>query len=326
MQKVLRLLAISACLCIIAGCGYHHKKLYRHKLYFVHDKTALHATLACTQEPTITIWIHGARPFAANTYNIGLKSIDLFDPQDYIAQSAAALIKADSAKFPRDHFYIYSWSGILDFSERQRASDILHTELVKLIDDYTQTHCLTPKIRIIAHSHGGNVALNLASHKDHTYVVDELILLAVPVQAKTHNLVHSPLFKQVFSLYSTIDIPQIIDPQLLYRESGTNLLFSGQRFTPSINLMQVKVKINGSACQHLQFNDTSTMAILPRMLDELYTWMAAITQDILLSEDTRFMLSVYTNGRRAPRLKRYYSEDPHEHKELACTGDHCTKC
>jgi pimeloyl-ACP methyl ester carboxylesterase len=308
---------MSAIICIIAGCSYPHKKFFRRKLYFVQDMPALQTAPHRHQEPTITIWIHGARPFAANTYNLGLKSIDLFDQQDYIAQSINTLIKADPIKFPHDHFYVYSWTGILDFSERQKASNILYTEIVKLLDEYKKTHDGTPKIRIMAHSHGGNVALNLAADWNHKFMVDELILLAVPVQTKNQEFVHSPIFKHVLSLYSTIDIPQIIDPQLFYRESGTHLLFSGQRFTPAANLLQVKVKINGAACQHLQFNDIPTLTILPRMLDELYDWIEHIPSELLLAEDSRFMLSVYTNGRRAPRLKRYYSGDPNEHKELA---------
>jgi hypothetical protein len=316
MNTIMRWLATSTIICVLAGCSYHHKKLYRRKLYFVKDMPVLHTIQQCTQEPTITIWIHGARPFAKNTYNIGLKSIELFDPRDYIIQSVDALIKADPQKFQRENVYIYSWSGILDFSERQRASNTLYHEIVKLLDTYKKNG-ITPKLRIIAYSHGGNVTLNLASSWDRTFVVDELILLAVPVQAKTQELVHSPLFKRILSLYSTIDIGQMIDPQLFYHESGTYLLFSGQRFTPAINLMQVKIKINGSACQHLQFNDIPTFSILPRMLDELIAWMDTIPQDMLLSEDARFMLSVYTNGRRTPHLKRYHSGDPCEHKELA---------
>jgi hypothetical protein len=318
MNTFMRWLASTILICFIAGCGYHHKKLYRRKLYFVKDKATLHTSHKCQQEPTITIWIHGARPFEANTYNIGLKSIDLFDQHDHIAQSASALIKSDPIKFPHNNFYIYSWSGILDFSERQHASNILYAEIVKLLEDYKKAYGFMPKLRIMAHSHGGNVALNLASNWDRKFVIDELILLAVPVQMKNQEFVHSPIFKRVLSLYSTIDIPQIIDPQLFYRESGTYLLFSGQRFTPAANLMQIKIKINGSACQHLQFNNIPTLTILPCILDELITWMDTLPKDILISENTRFMLSIYTNGRRTPRLKRYHSKDPYEHKELAC--------
>lgn len=316
MHTIIRLLTSVTIICFIAGCGYHHKELYRRKLYFIKDKPVLHSSLQYQQNPTITVWIHGARPFEANTYNIGLKSIDLFDQKDYIAQSITALIKSDPIKFSHNHFYIYSWSGILDFSERQRASNILYSELVKLLEDYKKTHGILPKLRIMAHSHGGNVALNLAANRDHKFIVDELILLAVPVQMKNHEYVHSPLFKRVLSLYSTIDIPQIIDPQLFYRESGTYLLFSGQRFTPAANLLQVKIKINGAACQHLQFNDISTLTILPYMLDELIAWMDTLPENILISENARFMLSVYTNGRHTPRLKLYHSGDPYEHKEI----------
>lgn len=307
-------------ICILAGCGFNNKKLLRRKLYFTKECPVTYKKQTALPDPTITIWIHGARPFAANKYNLGLKSPTLFDPQDYVAQTVNSLINADPINFPLEHFYIYSWSGILDFSERQRASAILYTELEKLIAHYKQVSGSVPKIRVIAHSHGGNVALNLATHENTNFIIDELILLAVPVQAKTDTLVHSPLFKRIFSLYSTIDIPQIIDPQLFYRESGTYLLFSGQRFRPASNLMQVKIKINGSACQHLQFNDPATLKLFPQILNELISWMDTIPQETLLAENTRFMLSIYTNGRKPPRSKRYYNpQDPCEHKELPYT-------
>jgi PGAP1-like protein. len=316
MHKLIRWITASTAICILAGCCFHQKRFFRHKLYFVDDHHTLCATQPTHHETTLTIWIHGARPFAANTYNLGLKNLTLFAPKDYVAQSAYALIHACPAKFPIDHLYIYSWSGILDFSERQRAGTELYNELVNLIDTYKKLHGTVPKIRIIAHSHGGNVALNLVSTWDRSFFIDELILLAVPVQAKTQELVHSQLFKRVLNLYSTIDIPQMIDPQLFYRESGTYSLFSGQLFTPHENLMQVKIKINGAACQHLQFNDAQTLKILPQILDQLYQWMDKIPKDILTSHDARFMLSVYTNGRRTPRAKRYHNGDPYEHIEL----------
>jgi len=316
MYKLLRWIATSATLCLLAaGCS-HQRTFFRRKLYFTERQPV------CPQQtkqidPTITIWIHGARPFGANKYNLGLKSPTLFDPANHSALSAYTLIKSDPIKFPLDHFYIYSWSGILDFSERQRAANILHAEIVQLIETYKKLHGIVPRIRILAHSHGGNVALNLAAVANNNLIIDELILLAVPVQARNKKLANSPLFKRIFSLYSTIDYAQIIDPQGIYHDSGTYALFSGQRFEPSPNLMQVKTKINGAACQHLQFNDLPTLKILSPIIDQLNQWMDELPEDVLLCGATRFMLSVYTNGRRPPRAKCYRTGGAHEHVELS---------
>ena len=298
------------------------QSFFRRKLYFSEARPTVCFKQIKPIDPTITIWIHGARPFGANKYNLGLKSPTLFDPANHSAQSAYALIKSDPIKFPLDHFYIYSWSGILDFSERQRAASILYTEIVQLIANYEKLHGFVPKIRILAHSHGGNVALNLATVANNNFIIDELILLAVPVQAKNKDLANSPLFKRVFSLYSTIDYAQIIDPQGIYHDSGTYAVFSGQRFNPSTNLMQVKTKINGAACQHLQFNDIPTLKILSLIIDQLNQWMDELPEDVLVSNTTRFMLSVYTNGRHTPRAKCYRTGGTGEHIELSIPNPH----
>ena len=316
MHKFLRYIATSAAACILAaGCS-HQKNFFRRKLYFTAGQPTLCSKQLKQTEPTITIWIHGARPFGPNTYNLGIKSPTLFDPANNIAKTAYTLIKADPTKFPLNHFYIYSWSGILDFTERQHAANILHTEIVQLINNYKTTHGITPKIRVLAHSHGGNVALNLAAVANSNFIIDELILLAIPVQEKNKALASSSLFKRVFSLYSTIDYAQIIDPQGLYNDSGTHSFFSGQRFNSSKNLMQVKTKINGAACKHLQFNDLATLKLLPCIIDQLNEWMDEIPTSALVSDSTRFMLSVYTNGRHIPHAKCYHTGDPHEHIEL----------
>jgi len=314
MYKFLKWLATSMVLCILAGCCSRPQRFFRRKLYF-----AQQAPMGLQHKqrvPTITIWIHGARPFEPNTYNLGLKSPTLFEPTHPIARIANTLIDSDPIKFPLDHFYIYSWSGIMDFAERQHAADLLYTAMNQLIDGYKNLHNITPKIRLIGHSHGGNIALNLAATPNNNLLIDDLILLAIPVQDKNKALVSSPLFKRVFSLYSTIDYAQIIDPQGLYKDSETDSFFSGQRFDPSKNLMQIKTKINGIACKHLQFNDLATLKLLPAIIEELNNWMDETPAELLLSDETRFMLSVYTNGRHAPRAKCYRAGGAHEHIEL----------
>ncbi len=309
-------LIVSMVLCILLpGCS-HQKNFFRRKLYFTNHQVISASKYTNQQVPTISVWIHGARPFGNNTYNLGLKSLTLFDPHNKLAETANILVKADSIKFPLDNFYIFSWPGTMDFGVRQQEAITLHTELLKLLNTYKMSHGIKPRVRIIAHSHGGNVALNLAAVTNNMIEIDELILLATPVQDKNKDYVRSPLFKRVFSLYSTIDIAQIIDPQGIYHDSCTHSLFSGQRFNPSQNLMQIKTKINGTACQHLQFDDRPMLTILPAIIDQLHEWMDKLPQQALLSENTRFMLSVYTNGRRPPQAKCYRTGGPHEHIEL----------
>lgn len=316
MYKLPPLLGISIILCIlISGCS-RKNRFFRRKLYFIDTHSTLDSLQSNPTKPTITIWIHGARPFKANTYNLGLKSPTLFNSTNELAKIADTLIKSDPIKFPLDHFYIFSWSGAMDFSERQNAAFDLHNQIIQLIDSYKAAHGIIPKIRIIAHSHGGNVALDLAAVQNNQLIIDELILLAIPVQSKNKEFVSCSLFKRVFSLYSTIDYAQIIDPQGMYHNGDADSFFSGQRFKPSPNLMQVKTKLNGTAYQHLQFNDLPTLKILSPLIDQLNEWMNEIPTNLLTSDETRFMLSVYTNGRKPPHAKCYHMGGPHEHIEL----------
>jgi len=55
-----------------------------------------------------------------------------------------------------------------------------------------------PKVTLISHSHGGNVALNLAAiaEKESPLSIERLILLACPVQQETAALVDAPMFKK----------------------------------------------------------------------------------------------------------------------------------
>lgn len=301
-MKNLGPLLISIFLCVVmSGCS-RQQHFFRRKLYFT--KNEIYTTKP-PATPTITVWIHGACPFAYNTYNLGLRQLAEFDPKNELALIADTLIHSDPITFNPHMFYIFSWSGALDFEERKKAAEVLYKELSKQIALFKKEHDFAPKIRLIAHSHGGNVALNLALIPDNTLEINELLLLAVPVQNYNKHLIQSPLFKRIFSLYSTIDLPQVIDPQGIYKNSRAESFFSGQRFTPCHNLMQVKVKINGTACRHLQFNANPMLSILSSIIEQLNQWMNEIPVQDLLCDKNRFMLSVYTNGRKPPTLKKY---------------------
>jgi len=312
-MKHLGPLLTSIFLCVIVtGCS-RQQHFFRRKLYFTKNNLCIKH-----QDPsTITVWVHGARPFADNTYNLGLKQLPEFDPKNELAIIADALIKSDPITFNPRMFYIFSWSGSLDFEERKKAAEFLYSELNQQISLFKKEHGFAPKIRLLAHSHGGNVALNLALIPHNTLEIDELLLLAVPVQNYNKELIASSLFKRIFSLYSTIDLPQVIDPQGIYTNSRAESFFSGQRFAPCHNLMQVKVKINGAACRHLQFNAEPMLTILSPILDQLNQWINEIPTEKLLDKKNKFMLSAYTNGRKPPKGKKYLNPKYGKHIDIS---------
>jgi len=63
------------------------------------------------------------------------------------------------------HFYTFGWSGILSLTKRRNDALRLYNALSEELKHYREMG-INPKIRIIVHSHGGNVALNLGTIKE----------------------------------------------------------------------------------------------------------------------------------------------------------------
>jgi pimeloyl-ACP methyl ester carboxylesterase len=228
--------------------------------------------------PTITIWIHGTRFFYHNLYHGMPYRNNLLHAQHTplpltLKRIGETLHKTDPDRFNPAHFYIFSWSGKLCFLERESAAQALHQELTNLISAYQQAHNCIPRIRIIAHSHGGNVALNLALRQQQSLNIDELILLACPVQEKTKYLVQHPMFKKIYALYSALDIVQIIDPQGMYKHRGkSDHLFSKRNFPHREGLAQMKIKVDRRALTHFEFTQSFFLALLPKILRGIDLW------------------------------------------------------
>ena len=129
----------------------------------------------------------------ANRYNLGLRKPEAFDHANQLWEIAQWLIHADPQMFNPDNFYIFSWSGRLDFNVRLNAAYDLYKELAPIISQYIKHYGIQPKIRLLAHSHGGNVALNLARVANTSNLtIDELVLLACPVQCQTEPFSKKP--------------------------------------------------------------------------------------------------------------------------------------
>lgn len=193
-----------------------------------------------------TVFIHG-------TTNI----VPLIEPllgrfiDTWLDDRAKTLCDAWPLECTPDSVYIFRWPGEFDIKVRKKAARCLYNAI------YNHTGPLT----IIAHSHGCSIALYLAElcrkHKNTTFKVDKLILLAAPVQEATAPLVSSKIFKQVFSLYSSADVLQIIAPQRLTRTSNKKrrkVLCRSQRIFPaSPNLIQARILMNYQSPSHYDF-------------------------------------------------------------------------
>jgi hypothetical protein len=147
----------------------------------------------------------------------------------------------------KNYYYTYGWSGLLSPSQRYIESEGLLIGLYQLIEKF-KINNITPKIRIIGYSHGGNVCLNLAAmHRDKyshlVFAIDELIMIGMPVQLETDTYVASPLFKKAYNIFSHNDYIQKVD------FFSRNRFFSNRQFTNRrsfqvpCKLTQIRVKI-----------------------------------------------------------------------------------
>ncbi len=184
---------------------------------------------------------------------------------------AELLCQISPDQYALDQFYFFGWNGKLCFNERKNAAKELYKAILELIDTYETQYGQKPKIRIITHSHGGNVVLNLAKAQDpqHPLIIEELIILGCPVQEKTKHLVEADCFPKVYAFYSSTDIFQIIDPQGLYKKGKTKKTFSGRTFDHHDTLRQACVKLNGRSLMHIDFLLTSFLKHLPALCQEI---------------------------------------------------------
>lgn len=222
-----------------------------------------------------TVFIHGTIPSMLKPlirkfmYPVGIKS--LAECQKYMAHNIGrTLNEACNIRFPLDSFYIFGWSGELCFKARLKEARNLYS-ILKSFEG---------PINLICHSHGCNVALNLArvaqEHNDEEFKIENLILLACPVQHATSNYILSGCFRRIYSLYSDADLIQVADPQGIYKTKYSKSssvdkipLFSGRIFKPCDNLIQAQVKFGKKGLAHLDFRSDRFLKNLPSLINSL---------------------------------------------------------
>ena len=128
------------------------------------------------------------------------------------------------------------------------------------------------------HSHGGNVILLLAQVKDPedtSFFVNQVILMGTPVQKHTKNYACADCFGKVYSLYSMLDILQIIDPQGL-QQKETHALFSERFFPAHEKIEQVAIKLNDRSIMHIEFVKRKFIAQIPSIIAEIDSWRKSV--------------------------------------------------
>ncbi|MCL5875472.1 MAG: hypothetical protein M1114_03305 [Candidatus Dependentiae bacterium] len=303
---------------ILPGCRFEHNVVRRvcitHKADAIATELDIDSYYTCNsdnQEPkTITIWVHGTQLFAQAFFHAlfqekeQLKHFSEIPRGCDLRETAHTLIASAPSIFAAEDFYIFGWSGSLSFSARQEAAKNLYYEIQRIKMEYLTTHGQTPRIRIITHSHGGNVVLGMGKLNPHDqpyFHVDQLILLACPVQEHTkHNIKHA-MFKQSYSLYSRLDIMQIIDPQGLYGPEGlwNSSFLSERRFPSDRRVHQIKIRMNKRAITHHEFILPSFLEQLAIVINEIDIWQQQKSFDSCKIRGIRHLISIETKNRRA---------------------------
>lgn len=307
MKSWLSLFKISFLLIMLPSCSSERRQILKKRVVFAPKNihTAVEMPTAIERHHAITVWIHGTRLFYSPPplHNFlyaapGLQRACDYDPKYHMHEIGKILGRAAPQIFPPDSVYIFGWSGKLDFGIREQAAIDLYKQLVAVQEQYLNDHGIKPIIRLITHSHGGNVALNLArvEGKKEDFCIDELILLACPVQDQTACLIKNPLFKKIFAIYSHLDLLQIIDPQGFYKNDiKASSWLSGRYFPEQDNLEQVTIKMNGRAIFHSEFVFPRFLTFLADIINTMDTWHQEVPQKPF----TKFikMLHVRTNGK-----------------------------
>lgn len=268
--KNISLITISI-LVILPACGKKNKKqeLIQQKEY--------PRILDYNDTRPIVVSIHGTLPPLTNIIlnridaPIGLAPAVELNRRFLLARFLYLLSEGDPDQYPIESCYSFGWSGSLTFSARKCAAEML----------YEQLKGYKGPITLIGHSHGGNVALEVARyaalHHDTEFVIDKLVLLATPIQEATAAYASSDTFNEVISLYSMGDFTQVVDPQGTYSEAryieqSCNVkvpLFSQRKLQNFLNVVQARILINGGDPGHLDFIRTTFVHQLPAVIDLL---------------------------------------------------------
>ncbi len=255
------------------------------------------------EERIVTIFIHGTLPpqmflkipLLKNFFWCPKGLHRLIDTREkfHLASLGALLCEEDPVLFDKNFFYLFGWSGRLSVPERRKAAGELASQLTELMHQYSSKG-IDVSLRMISHSHGGNVALHMAEiASDLSFTIDELMLLACPVQKATAKYSMHPLFGSIYSIHSHADMTQRMDPQGIYnffksvQANGLEFtvghldqvgpLFSARHFKPNPHLTQVHVKYPSRELSHIEF-------ILPDYIKSLPTFIRHIQR--LPQEDT----------------------------------------
>lgn len=104
-------------------------------------------------------------------------------------------------------YYAFGHLGVLSHRYREIVAKELYEELIAKVLEAKDVY-ETVRVVLVTHSHGGTIALNMASIENELkkgLVVDDLVLFGTPLQHETAPHAYHPMFKRVMNCYSLGD-------------------------------------------------------------------------------------------------------------------------
>jgi hypothetical protein len=152
-----------------------------------------------------------------------------------------------------DHVvYTFGHLGLLSGTYRRDVAEDFYDALCAKVSELEQQY-LNVKVTIVTHSHGGNVALNLAywqEQKKRGLEIDNLVMLGCPIQAETAPYAFNPVFKHVYNVYSDGDIVQSADTISTPSRASYRKLFDGRlkiKRPADLNVVKdIRLRVNES--------------------------------------------------------------------------------
>ncbi|MCK4264738.1 hypothetical protein KAW80_00050 [Candidatus Babeliales bacterium] len=258
------------------------------------------------QTETVVVWIHGTLPLdiprEKKLFNLkyfpfqaiskkGLHKVN--ETSKTIPSLFSNMYKLTCEKLSIKNnlsFYTFGWNGKLNDKSRIESAFKLYEELNNEITKIKKTKNCKIEIIILAHSHGSNVALNLARAENglkNNLLIDKLVLFGGPVQSETKNFINSKIFKHIYNIYSKGDIIQVADI------FSTHDFFSKRSFKQNnenlaSNITEIEVVVNKFRPTHSELWLLGTIPIeLYRKKFPLYPIPLVAFTPILINEDIK---------------------------------------
>lgn len=146
-----------------------------------------------------------------------------------------------------NHYYNFGWHGLLSARIRYFEAVPLYKSILNEVEQFC-ARGIKPEVRVIGYSHGGNLCLNLGAVRQNenlndNLVIDELVLLGVPIQCETDFLINDPIFKRVYQIYSRGDRIQKLDFFSTKRFFSRRVFKPRKYFTLPEKLTQVQIRM-----------------------------------------------------------------------------------